>query len=139
MDIVLSPSERAGGSYRISWFEAPRDRKTGAWKEHVIEDPVETVHHFVGAADFNNDGDVDIATAAWQQGKSPKITVYVNGGKGEKWIKNVVAPVSSHSMRVLDVDGDGLPDLYGGGLARTPGEYWRTSPEVAQRHHGHAA
>ena len=125
LDIVLAPSEKAGGTYRISWFEAPRDPKTGAWKEHVIEDGVETVHHFVGAADFNKDGRVDVATASMQQGKSPEISIYVNAGKGEKWIKDVVAPVSSHSMRVLDIDGDGLPDLYGGDWRGRQVEYWR--------------
>ena len=124
-DLVLSPSERAGGSYHISWFEAPKDRSAGAWKEHIIEDPVETVHHFVGAADFNQDGEADIATAAMEQGQSPKITVFVNAGKGAHWITNVVAPVSSHSMRILDVDGDGLPDLYGGDWKGHRVDLWR--------------
>lgn len=112
LDIVLSPSEKAGGVYRISWFAAPRD-PTGNWKEHVVEDDVETVYHFVGAADFDRDGRLDIATAAMQQGKSPEISVYLNADGGEKWVKNVVASTSSHSMRIVDVDGDGLPDLYG--------------------------
>ncbi len=132
LDIVLSPSEKAGGVYRISWFEAPRNPRTGAWKEHVIEDGVETVHHFVGTADFNRDGRVDIATARMQQGKSPEISIYANAGKGEKWVKDVVAPVSSHSMRVLDIDGDGLPDLYGGDWRGRQVEYWRNVTSLPQ-------
>lgn len=131
-DIVLSPSERAGGVYRISWFEAPRNPKTGAWKEHVIADGVETVRHFIGTADFNKDGRGDVATAGMQQGKSPDIRIYVNAGNGEKWIKEVVAPVSSHSMRVLDVDGDGLPDLYGGDWRGHQVEYWRNVTNVPE-------
>lgn len=113
LDIVLSPSEKAGGVYRISWFEAPRNPRTGKWKEHIVEDNVETAYHFVGVADFNRDGALDIATAEMQQGKSPDVRVYVNTGKGRKWTKNVVASTSSHSMRIVDVDGDGWPDLYG--------------------------
>jgi sugar phosphate isomerase/epimerase len=123
-DIVLAPSERAGGTYRISWFEAPRNPKAGAWKEHVIEDPVETVHHFVGTGDFNGDGRLDVATASMHQGKSPDIRIYVNGGKGRQWVKDVVAPISSHSMRVVDVNGDGLPDLYGGNWQGHQVELW---------------
>jgi hypothetical protein len=113
LDIVLSPSEKAGGVYRISWFEAPHHPRKSQWKEHVVEANVETVYHFIGTADFDKDGRQDIATAAMQQGKSPEISVYLNGGKGKKWVKDVVAATSSHSMRIVDVDGDGLPDLYG--------------------------
>lgn len=112
LDIALSPSEKAGGMYRISWFEAPRD-PTKEWQEHVIEDNVETVHHFIGTADFDKDGQRDIAIAAMQQGKSPEVSLYINAGRGKKWTKYVVAPTSSHSMRIVDVDGDGLPSLYG--------------------------
>jgi hypothetical protein len=127
LDIVLSPSEKAGGVYRVSWFEAPRNPRTGAWREHVVEDNVETVLHFVGVADFDRDGQLDIAAAAMHQGKSPQIRVYLNGGKGHTWIKNVVAPTSSHSMRIADVDGDGLPDLYGANWQGHVVELWRNT------------
>ena len=125
LDIVLSPSEKAGGVYRISWFEAPADPKTGSWKERIIEDSIETVHHFAGAADFNKDGRMDVATARMHQGKAPEVSLYLNVGKGEKWIKDVVAPVSSHSMRIVDVDGDGMLDLYGAGWKAHEVELWR--------------
>jgi hypothetical protein len=125
LDIVLAPSEKAGGTYRISWFEAPRDPKNGPWKEHVIEESVETVHHFIGTADFNKDGWQDVVTARMHQGKVPEISVYVNAGKGEKWLKNVVAPASSHSMRIVDIDGNGLPDLYGANWQGHVVELWK--------------
>ncbi len=114
LDLALSPSEPAGQSYRISWFEAPRDtRNSGGWREHVLADPVETVHHFIGAADFDRDGQADIVTASMLQGKEKAITLFRNLGMGRKWARQVIAPASSHSMRVVDVDGDGRPDLYG--------------------------
>ena len=114
LDIALSPSERAGGAYRISWFAAPPDpRNSAGWVEHVLEDPVETAYHFIGAADMDNNGEPDIVAAAMQQAKNPAIVLYRNMGKGRKWVRDVVAPTSSHSMRIVDIDGDGRPDLYG--------------------------
>ena len=38
-DIVLTPAEAAGGSYRVSWFEAPADPEA-TWPEHVLLDSV---------------------------------------------------------------------------------------------------
>lgn len=114
VDIVLAPSEREGGSYRISWFEAPKDPAAEPWKEHVVAELVQTVHHFVGVADFDGDGNLDIATAAMAQGRSPEIAVCRNLGGGRSWSREVVEPVSSHSMRILDWNNDGRPDLFGG-------------------------
>ncbi len=124
-DIALSPSERAGGSYRISWFEAPADPKSGAWREHVIDSPVETVHHFIGIADFNGDGLGDVATAEMHQGEDPdEVKVYLNPGSGRAWKKLVLATTASHSMRIADIDGDGDPDLYGANWRGRRIEWW---------------
>ena len=134
LDIVLVPSEKAGGAYRISWFEAPADPKAGPWREHIIDASVETVHHFVGVADFDLDGSADVATARMHQGKSPEISVYVNRGAGAKWDKQVVAPTSSHSMRIVDVDGDGRPDLYGANWRGHAIDLWRNvTPQSGAR------
>lgn len=112
-DIVLAPAERAGSQYRIAWFAAPHDPKSGAWTEQVVAESAEAVIHFAGAADFDSDGRVDLVTAAMQQGKKPDIAVYRNEGAGARWTRHVVAPTSSHSMRIVDIDGDGRLDLYG--------------------------
>ncbi|MBV6451628.1 MAG: hypothetical protein MHPDNHAH_02373 [Anaerolineales bacterium] len=114
-DIVLAPAELAGGSYRISWFQAPANPKTGNWTEHIVEDNVETVQHFVGVADMNNDGGLDIIAAEMEQGSDPdEVKVYLNqDGVGGGWTKQVIATSGSHSMRILDVGNDGDQDLYG--------------------------
>jgi hypothetical protein len=112
-DIVLSPAELAGEFYRISWFEAPDD-PTQKWKEHVVEPCTEAVHHFVGLADLSNNGEMDIVTAQMMQGKDPdEVSIYRNLGKGKKWKKQVVYEGGSHSMRLVDLDGDGYIDMYG--------------------------
>lgn len=113
VDIVMSPAEPAGQKYRISWFEGPVDPHS-VWIEHVVEDNVESAHHFVGVADFDKDGKVDIATAAMHQGQAPtEIGVYLNHGAGKGWTKKVLATSGSHNMRIVDIDGDGDPDLFG--------------------------
>jgi hypothetical protein len=123
-DIVLSPSELAGGTYRISWFESPEEPK-GNWPEHVIEDNVETVHHFVGSEDMDDDGDVDVVTAEMQQGKDPdEVRLYLNEGGGKNWIKQVIATTGSHSMRIVDFDNDGDNDLFGANWRGDKVEIW---------------
>jgi hypothetical protein len=132
VDIVLAPSESAGGSYRISWFEAPPD-PTDPWTEHPIESPVETVHHFVGVADLDKDGDLDVASAEMHQGANPdEVKVFWNGGAGATWTKQVLATTASHSMRLVDVDGDGDVDLFGANWSgpHQPVELWRNQLEL---------
>lgn len=126
VDIVLSPSELAGGTYRLSWFEAPADPRAGNWEEHVVKNSVETVLHFAGAADFDLDGTVDIVTAEMQQGADPdEITVYLNvKGDGLAWEPKVLATGGSHSMRMVDVDADGDMDLYGANWQENLVELW---------------
>jgi hypothetical protein len=89
---------------QIVWLENP------SWRSHTIDN---VVAHDVEVADFDNDGQRDIATARMQQGKSPEIAVYLNDGQGKAWTKQVVSLTSSHSMRILDADGDGRLDLFG--------------------------
>ena len=112
-DIVLSPSELKGMVYRISWFEAPPDPLAN-WTEHIIEDQVEAVHHFVGVADFNQDGNLDVATAEMLQGDDPdEVKIYYSTGSGKSWIKQVLSDSGCHSMRIVDIDDDGDMDLFG--------------------------
>jgi hypothetical protein len=112
VDIVMSPSELAGNYYRLSWFEQP-DLPTTTWEEHVIIDPIETVLHYVGAADFDGDTWPDISYAEMIQGIYPHEVVVLWNDPEQKWKKSVISLAGSHSMRITDVDGDGDPDLYG--------------------------
>ena len=112
-DIVLSPSELQGMVYRISWFEAPVT-PADKWTEHVIEDGVEAVHHFVGLADFDLDGDLDVATAEMLQGDDPdEVKIYCSSASGKAWTKQVLHDSGCHSMRIMDIDDDGDMDLFG--------------------------
>jgi O-glycosyl hydrolase len=119
-DLVVSPSELQGQRYKVAWFEAPPDPRSSPWVEHLIVTNVETVLHFVGAADFDEDGRTDIATAHMPQGADPDdVAIYFNRGtqRGgfwvDEWVPQVLSVDGSHSMRILDADGDGRPDLFG--------------------------
>jgi hypothetical protein len=112
-DILVSPSEPAGETYRISWFEAARGPDS-EWTEHVVDDPVEAVHHFIGAGDFNGDGYTDIFAAEMNQGNDPdEVKVYLNGGDNMTWAKQVLSHSGSHSMEVADFDADGRDEVVG--------------------------
>ena len=125
VDVILSPSEPVGGTYRLSWFEAPSDPSQPDWNEHVVEDNIETDHHSAGAADFDNDGLMDIATAEMNSGSSPHdIKIFLNGGGGLVWTKQVVATTGSHSMHIADFDGNGSKDLFGANWRGQGSELW---------------
>ncbi len=111
-DIVMSPSELSGNYYRLSWFEQP-DLPTGIWEEHVIIDPIETVLHYVGAADFDGDTWPDISYAEMIQGVYPHEVAILWNNPEQNWKKQVISVAGSHSMRIVDVDGDSDLDLYG--------------------------
>ncbi len=113
-DILLSPSEPAGfQTYRISWLKNPQSI-TQSWQENVVDAAVETVHHFVGAGDWDGDGDVDVFAAEMNQGiDTNEVKVYLNGGGGREWHKRVLGLEGSHSMRVADFDGDMDVELVG--------------------------
>lgn len=127
MDMVLAPAEPEGETYRISWFQAPLNPRNVNWAEHIVENNVETVYHFVGVADMDNDGDLDIVAAEMQQGKDPdEVKVYLNeDGMGGAWTKQVIATTGSHSMRILDVENDGDNDLYGANWQGRQVELWK--------------
>lgn len=112
IDLVLSPSELAGTHYRISWFEAPAD-PTQMWQEHVVVPDIETVVHSIAAADLNRDGRTDLVYAEMTQGVDPdEVVILFNQGKNE-WTPKVISRGGSHSMRIVDVDGDGDIDIFG--------------------------
>lgn len=131
-DIVMAPAEPAGASYRLSWCQAP-GVDDGDWREHVVDDRVESVMHSLLAGDFNNDGRVDLVAAAMPQGEGPEdVAVYWSSPGPVPWTREVIAITGSHSMKALDIDQDGDLDLFG---ANWSGDYqsvelWENQTEM---------
>ncbi|MBI2949593.1 MAG: VCBS repeat-containing protein [Verrucomicrobia bacterium] len=127
LDVILAPAELQGGSHRIAWYEAPANARSGSWKEHIVEAPVETVIHALAVADFDRDGKLDLVAARMHQGKSPQeVAVYFNGGGGREWKRQVIATTGSHDVVARDIDGDARPDILGAnhGGPFQPVELW---------------
>lgn len=109
LDVVLSVSEGVGG---LSWFEAPADRRAGAWLEHPIEtgEALEGVHS-LQVADVDNDGDLDVLAAEMHTSRHRRVLVYLNDGVGFR--RAELSDNGSHNMRVGDIDADGDIDIVG--------------------------
>jgi hypothetical protein len=128
LDILLTPAEYKGGSYRVAWYEAPANPKSGSWVEHVVATTVETVIHAAAIADMDGDKAPDLVTAAMHQGAAPQdVTVFLNRGSGLRWEKSVVSTRGSHNILLVDLDGDGRIDILGANHAGpySPVEWWR--------------
>jgi hypothetical protein len=96
------------------------------WREHIVEDKVETVYHFVGVADFNQDGLPDVATAAMLQGDPPnEIKIHLNTGTG--WKTRVLGTTGSHSMKVIHLEGSPYPSLFGANHQKRQVDLWRNT------------
>jgi hypothetical protein len=113
-DIVLSPAEPKGQSYRVAWYAAPADPRQPEWPEHVVAPSIESVIHALQVGDADSDGQPDIVAAHMHQGAAPQeVIVWFNVGQGARWSKYVVSTTGSHDIRLADLDGDGRPDILG--------------------------
>jgi hypothetical protein len=111
-DIVLSPSEYAKGSYRVSWFEAPSNPRS-TWPERVIVSGVETVVHGLALADFDRNGRTDVAVAAMHQGADPDLVRVLLQGSNGAFSSTQLSSLGSHILVAADLDADGRMDLFG--------------------------
>jgi hypothetical protein len=93
---------------RISWFENV-DGKGITWTEHMLASGKGWLHDVV-AADFDNDGDLDIFVG---KNAGPQWIYENTDGKGKFVEHTIAADWRGHEARVGDVDCDGDLDIVG--------------------------
>ncbi len=112
-DLVAAPAEPAGNTYRISWFRQPAD-PTAIWRESIVADSLEAIHHSLFVAEINGDGAPDIVTAEMHQSVDPdNVSVYFNRSNGQEWPSVVIGTQGSHNLLGYDFDQDGDIDIVG--------------------------
>ena len=118
IDIILSPSEAVG---RVRWFECPQDPKTQPWNEHILGDQMNSIHG-LGIADFDGDGDADIAASEFRG--SQRLIIFKNDNySGTKWSSQILGTQALHNIVVEDFDSDGDYDIFGSYCWNTPPAY----------------
>lgn len=99
LDVIGSCGHGKG----VFWFEAP------TWTEHVI-DPAIDSPHALAVADFDGDGDLDVAVASFTE---VIVRWYKNDGHGN--FKGHDIDTGNHQqaydLKTKDLDGDGRTDL----------------------------
>ncbi|MEC9093901.1 MAG: VCBS repeat-containing protein [Planctomycetota bacterium] len=94
-----------GHSAGVLWFESP------SWKIHEI-DPRLKQPHSLTVADYDDDGDLDIASCGYE---SQSVRWYENDGSGNFKIRILDGSQQSYDLRTVDMDGDGDLDLLNAG------------------------
>ena len=113
-DIVLTPAELKGQTYKVAWYQAPSKLENAEWAEHIIVPSIECVIHSLGVGDFDRDGNIDVAIAEMHQGADPdEVSIHFNQGGGAAWRKQIISTHGSHDIVVADIGGDGDLDVVG--------------------------
>ena len=86
-------------------------RLRSSWSHHYIDEGTLTGAYDVAVADFDGDGDLDVAASTWRKGN--QFVWYEN--RDGQWIKHLIEDdiAETRAIHATDIDGDGKIDLLG--------------------------
>ena len=117
MDVVFSSSEHTAD---VVWFGAVNGDPTGRWVGHVVFPQLER-GHTLQVADINGDGHNDIFAGQMHTSRDKRVMYALNlDGKGLAWQRKVIGRTGLHDGVAVDVNKDGLPDLFGANWTGNP-------------------
>jgi hypothetical protein len=117
MDIISAQSEGnltgpvpPGG---LIWWQAPTDRRNGAWIKHTIDANMIDVHR-IAIGDMDKNGTTDIIVAEQDQAPLRRVTVYYNDGNGVL-TPETISNSEGHNIWVGDITGTGTLEIFNSG------------------------
>jgi hypothetical protein len=103
----------------LVWWQAPADRRTGAWIKRTINGSYEAIHKIV-VEDMDNNGTLDLVVGEQEQSHDPvggpytfnndRVSVFYNNGAAG-FTEQVLEWTGGQNNVAVDVDGDGDRDI----------------------------
>jgi len=118
LNVVSGQSEGPGGGIApppggMIWWEAPADRRNGAWIKHTMDANMVDVHK-IQVADMDKNGTLDIVVAEQDQAPLDRVAVFFNDGQGNL-TEQTISNAKGHNDPVGDVTGSGSLDILNSG------------------------
>ena len=115
IDVVSTGAASSGDD--VTWWENDGTPSNGGWTEHTIDPDLEEAW-YVRAADFDEDGDIDVVAAGkGAGGTTGKIKWYINDGSpdDDDWTAVLIDSniYGAMCVRAVDMDLDGDLDVLG--------------------------
>ncbi|MFB6223793.1 MAG: FG-GAP repeat domain-containing protein [Haloarcula sp.] len=108
---------------RLGVFDPPE------WDLTLLHDDLSNPHS-LDVADFSGDGtpDIFVAEMGLEDGHEPRQFVFQNDGAGNFEQKQLDTGIPTHEAKVVDLDGDGVPDIVGKAYTEPRVDVWQRSP-----------
>lgn len=105
LDLLVCDAHMAA---EVAWFQAPSNPTSALWTKRIISTSMGS--HHPEAADFNRDGRLDVLLGL----ELTDLSIYVNQvGSPLTFAKVPLSAQAAHNARVGDLDGNGMPDVFG--------------------------